>query len=174
MTPPFPAKKYDLIVVDPPWPIAKIKKRVRPNQVHMDYRLMSIAQIMELPVKTLAAENCVVFLWVIDKYLHSARAILEGWGFKYHLTMAWDKTNGLAMYGFNRQTEFILVGFCGAHPAYPARRTVRTSLTANATGHSIKPDAFYEALTVWPAVHKLDMFARKPREGWDVWGDGVS
>ncbi len=173
-------KKYQLIVIDPPWEIKKIIKRVRPNQVNMDYPMMSLEKIKALPLKDIADEqNCICFLWTIDKYLYDSKAILEGWGFKYHLTMAWDKTNGLAMYGFNRQTEFVLVGFMGKQDAYPSRKTVRTSFTAKSEYHSAKPDFFYEMLDVLPHNPRIDIFARKPRTGlliknkWDIYGDEV-
>lgn len=164
--------KYDVIVIDPPWKIQKIKKKVRPNQVDMDYPMMDLEEIRGLPVGSIASDNSILFLWTIDKYLYDSRQILEGWGFKYHLTMTWDKTNGLAMYGFNRQSEFILVGFKGAHDAYPRRKTIRTSFTAKSSYHSHKPDQFYESLNVLEG-RKIDLFARTQREGWDVWGNEV-
>ena len=43
-------KKYQIIVVDPPWEIQKIKKRVRPNQVEMDYPMMSLGEIKALRI----------------------------------------------------------------------------------------------------------------------------
>ena len=166
-------KKYQIIVVDPPWQIEKIRKRVRPNQVKMDYPMMSLKDIKWLPVWKIMDKFCILFLWTIDKYLYESKEILEHWGFKYHLTMAWDKTNGQALYGFNRQTEFILVGFKGKHEAYPTRKTIRTSFTAKSPYHSAKPQEFYEMLDVLPYNPRIDLFARKAREGWDIWGNEV-
>ena len=173
-------KKYQIIVVDPPWQIKKIIKRVRPNQVSMDYPMMTLEQIKNLPIKNIADEsNCILFLWTIDKYLYDSKPILENWGFKYHRTMSWDKTNGLAMFGFNYRTEFILVGFMGKQDAYPKRKTIRTSFTAKSTFHSEKPDYFYEMLDVLPHNPRIDIFARKKQNGlflknkWDVWGNEV-
>ena len=166
-------KKYQIIVADPPWEIKKNKKKVRPNQIEMDYPMMSLREIENLSVEFIADKNCICFIWTIDKYLYNTPKILEAWGFKYHLTMAWDKTNGLAMYGFNRQTEFILVGFKGKQDVYPKRKTVRTSFTVKSLFHSAKPDEFYEALDVLPYNPRIDLFARKKRKGWDVWGNEV-
>jgi len=167
-------KKYQLIVIDPPWHIVKTKRKVRPNQVHMDYPLMSLEEIKCLPVSSIAdPNNCICFLWTIDKYLHSSKEILENWGFKYHLTMSWDKTNGIAFYGFNRQTEFVVVGFKGKQEAYPRRKTMRTSFTCKSTKHSEKPDIFYDMLSVLPHNPRIDIFARKKRDGWDVFGNEV-
>ena len=170
-------KKYSVIVADPPWKINKIKRKVRPNQVDMDYPMMSLKEISELPINQIADDKCTLFLWTIDKYLFDSKKILEGWGFKYHLTMTWDKTNGLAIYGFIRQTEFILVGFKGKHDPYPKRKTIRTSFTAKSTYHSEKPDEFYRMLDVLDG-NRIDIFARKNRislfgKKWDVWGNEV-
>ena len=172
-----PNKKYQIIVIDPPWEIQKIKKKVRPNQVNMDYPMMSLAKIKALPVQSLAADSCILFLWTIDKYLFNSKDILETWGFRYHLTMSWDKTNGLAMYGFNRQTEFVLVGLKGKHEAYPCRKTIPTSFRAKSTFHSEKPEYFYAMLDVLEG-ERIDLFARKQKSSlfykkWDVWGNEV-
>ena len=66
------------------------------------------------------------------------------------------------MYGFNQQTEFILVGLKGKHDAYPKRKTIRTSFTAKSPYHSAKPDMFYEMLDVLEG-DRIDIFARKER-----------
>lgn len=165
-------KKYQIIVVDPPWEIQKIQRRVRPNQVEMDYPMMSLGEIKALPIGALASDKSVLFLWTIDKYLYESKPILEGWGFNYHLTMAWDKCNGMAMYGFHRQTEFVLVGLKGNHEAYPKRPTIRTSFTAKSKRHSQKPDEFYSMLDNLEG-RRIDLFARERRFGWDVWGNEV-
>jgi len=165
-------KTYDIVVIDPPWKIQKIKRRVRPNQVTMDYPMLSLEEIKEIPLQALLKDNAYVFMWVIDKYLHEGKSILEAWGLKYHLTMSWDKTNGVSLYGFNRRTEFIMVGIRGKHDIYPSRKTIKTSFTAKSTGHSKKPDHFYEMLNTLDG-ERLDMFARKPHDGWDVWGNEV-
>jgi hypothetical protein len=36
-TQPVPVKRYETIVMDPPWPMTKIERDVRPNQVAFDY-----------------------------------------------------------------------------------------------------------------------------------------
>ncbi len=167
LTPP-----YRTIVADPPWPIEKIRKRVRPNQVTMDYSMMSLDEIAALPVADLADEVCTVFVWTIDKYLYDTPGIVQSWGFKYHLTMSWDKTNGIAMFGFNRQTEFVVVGFRGAHDAYPDGPTIRSSFTGKSLGHSVKPAVLGDMIEATSPGPYAELFARSPRLGWDHWGHG--
>jgi len=172
---PFPDKKYSIIVVDPPWDTQKIKMKVRPNSIDMGYSMMSLEEISGLPINKIADDKCTLFLWTIDKYLFNSKEILEGWGFKYHLTMAWNKTYGFTIYGFKRQTEFILVGLKGKHNPFPKRNNIRTSFTAKSPYHSAKPDRFYSMLDVLDG-DRIDIFARKKRDtlfgkGWDVWGN---
>jgi N6-adenosine-specific RNA methylase IME4 len=41
--------------------------------------------------------------------------------------------------------------------------------------HSVKPDAFRNDIDklYGTEINKLEMFARKTSDGWDVWGDEV-
>lgn len=165
---------YRTIVADPPWALEKVIKRVRPNQVRMPYSTMSLDEIGALPVADLAADVSTVFCWTVDRYLYDTPEIIRAWGFKYHLTMAWDKTNGMAMFGFNRQTEFIVVGFRGPHDAYPTGPTIRSSFTAPNVrgGHSQKPGVLMDMIEATLPGPYVELFARQPRLGWDAWGHG--
>ncbi len=173
---PFPDKKYDIIVVDPPWPIKKIKTKQRPNQVKMDYKLMSLEEIKYLPVNSLAKEKAYCFLWTTQKYLFTAKDILTDWGFSHLLTMGWKKeygrSSGMALYGFRWNLEFILVGLKGTFPALPKQKLVNAAFSAVNEGHSIKPNEFYDSIQHLGG-DRIDLFARKKRDGWDVWGDEV-
>ncbi len=164
---------YGIIVVDPPWPITKIKQQAGFTSSYMDYPVLSLDEIYNLRIRQLAAPTAMCFLWTIDKYLYAAPYIMCNWGFNYHLTMVWNKTNGMALYGFNRQTEFVIVGLCGSNETYPYRPTMRSIFTEKHTGHSIKPECFYKSVEQIPLEPRIDVFARKERKGWDVWGNEV-
>ena len=58
----IPPGGYKTIVVDPPWPLKKIQRRVRPNQKEMDYPLMSLAEIQALPIESIAHKKSHCFL----------------------------------------------------------------------------------------------------------------
>ena len=85
----LPNKKYDIIVVDPPWDLKKLKRKKRPKQVNMDYPVMSLEDISALDVGSLAKDDCWLFLWTTQKYLFDAKSILEGWGFNYLVMAVW-------------------------------------------------------------------------------------
>ena len=52
-----PGKKFDIIVLDPPWEVKKLTHSARPNQVNMDYSTMSLDQIASLPISEISAEK---------------------------------------------------------------------------------------------------------------------
>ncbi|MDD5581199.1 MAG: MT-A70 family methyltransferase [Methylobacter sp.] len=62
---------YDVIVIDPPWPMQKIERDVRVNQVALDYPTMTLDEIavLDLPCAT----PCHVWLWTTHKFLRLDR-----------------------------------------------------------------------------------------------------
>ena len=169
---PFPNKKYNIILADPPWPIKKIQRKVRPNQKDMDYPTMSIEEILNLPVQSLCDNTCVLFLWTIQKYLRDAFDVVEKWGFKYQRTITWDKQNGMCLFGFHHRTEFVLFGYKGKIEMYPKRKTVPTIWVEKSPKHSKKPDGFQKAIEVF-GDRRIELFARRAIDGWDVWGNEI-
>lgn len=81
---PLPEGKYRTVVIDPPWPIEKILRDVRPNQLDLDYPTMTIEEIEALPVPELAYEDgCHIYLWTTHKYLPRAFEVFGAWGANY-------------------------------------------------------------------------------------------
>lgn len=132
--------KYNLLYIDPPWQIKKIPRKVRPNQKEMDYQVMTTEEIKALPINDLADTNAHLFMWTIQRYLPISFSILEHWGFKYHLTITWDKQNGMCLAGFHRRTEFLLYAYKGSIELYPKRKAIPTMIAVKSTRHSEKPD----------------------------------
>lgn len=85
---PLPEGRYRAIVIDPPWPMAKIQRDLRPNQVEMPYRTMTIEEIAALPIPALATtDGCHVYLWTTHKHLHDALHLFDTWGVDYQCLM---------------------------------------------------------------------------------------
>ncbi len=165
--------KYKTIVIDPAWEVKKILRKVRPNQKeNLDYKTMSFEEIKALPIGNIADENSVIFLWTTHKWLPKSFELLDAWGFKYQRTLTWDKNNGMCLFGFHHRTEFVLFGYKGKIEMYPRRKAIPTVFTGKSERHSAKPNEFYELIKPFgfPAV---DIFARKQRDGWDVYGNEV-
>ena len=169
-------KKYQIIVIDPPWPIKKLTHKARPNQIKMDYPIMELDEIKQLPIQEIADRNCWLFLWTTQKNLYNSKAILESWGFKLLLTMVWEKTfgrsAGMPLYGFRWNAEFILVGYNNKPKIWPNTKLIPAVFQAENIRHSQKPDKFYKMIEPL-GENRIDLFARKERENWDVWGNEV-
>ena len=168
-------KKYQIIYADPPWEMKKIERRVRPNQKGFDYSTMNVEEIATLKVPT--NENAFLFLWTTQTYLPRAFEVMKAWGFNYHLTITWDKMNGMTLFGFHRRTEFLLFGYKGQKPKMFQHKNSFPSLvqvSSKKLRHSEKPAIFRSLIEQYCGdLPRLEMFARTATEGWDVWGNEV-
>ncbi len=82
-----PAKTYETIVIDPPWPMVKIERDVRPNQVAFDYPTMDENALRKFgeTLSGMAGADCHLFMWTTQKHLPFALALVEHYGFRYVL-----------------------------------------------------------------------------------------
>ena len=175
-------KKYSIICADPPWKQTKGgKKKVRKNSsgCKLDYKTISleeIKKILQLATK-LTEENSILFLWTIDKYLFEAQHIAEDLGYKLHARMIWNKVTGIpAAFTVRYGHEYLLYMYKGKliPVAKGARGKIHTVFTEQVKRHSQKPEISYRIIEfLYPELEKLEMFARKQRKGWDVFGDEV-
>jgi N6-adenosine-specific RNA methylase IME4 len=102
----------------------------------------------------------------------SAFELMERWKFKYITTLTWIKpTFGLGSY-FRTTTEHVLFGIRGR--LLTRVRNLGTHFTAPKTYHSARPDVFYQMVERTSYPPYLDVFARKRRPGWTVWGNGIA
>jgi N6-adenosine-specific RNA methylase IME4 len=163
--------RYATIVVDPPWPIAKIRREVRPNQVEMDYSLMTLGEIAALPVGDLALPDAHLYLWTTQKRLPDALDCASGWGFRYQCLLTWVKNVGFTPFSWMYSTEHVVFARRGSPPML--RLGLRLDFAAKVREHSRKPDIFYDRVRLASPGPRLEMFARERREGFDAWGDEV-
>src|SRR5690606_33897237 len=81
LDPGSPDKRYSVVVIDPPWPMQKIEREVRPNQESgLDYPTMTLDEISSIEIP--AADDCHLWLWTTHKFLPDALTILQNWRFK--------------------------------------------------------------------------------------------
>jgi len=167
-------KKYQIIYADPPWEVKKIIRKVRPNQVDMDYPTMPLRDICNLgiPLRSYEADDCLLFLWATQAWLPRAFMVMVDWGFKYQRTITWDKGNGMCLFGFHNCTEFLLFGYRGKIEMYPRRKAFPTIVQAKSPRHSEKPQIFRDLIEPF-GEPRIELFARQKVEGWDCWGNEV-
>lgn len=172
---PAPTGKYKTIVIDPPWPVEKIEREERPNQgEYLDYPTMTLEQIRALDIRSLAFDDgCHLYLWTTQKYLPEAISMVGLWGFNYQCVFTWVKPTGMTPYSWMYNTEFVVFARFGSLDLQ--RHGLKLSFEAPTIGHSVKPDVFYTDRVVPASPEpRLEMFARKTREGFTVWGNEVT
>jgi N6-adenosine-specific RNA methylase IME4 len=169
LDPPAPAVgEFSTIVIDPPWPMEKIERDVRPNQVaHLDYRPMAEDELraIELP----AAEDAHLYLWTTHKFLPLALELAEAWGFKYQCVLTWVKNVGFTPFSWMYSTELCL--FCRRGGLDLLERGRRLDFEAKVREHSRKPDEFYNLVREVSPEPRIDMFSRERRDGFETWGN---
>ena len=169
----LPTKRYGVILADPEWrfePYSRETGMDRAADNH--YPTSSTDVIASRPVQTIAADDCVLFLWATVPMLPDAFAVMSAWGFKYVTTFTWRKDKVGTGYWNRNRCEHLLVGIKGKIPG-PAQGTQFASIIDGPVrGHSEKPDWQYNLIEAYfPTLRKIELNARARRPGWDAWGN---
>ena len=181
---PYPEGKYNVIVVDPPWQYPNTKNEIPYGNIP-NYPCMPIEDIMKLPIDTLAADDCLLFLWVTEHFMAEAFILLESWNIKNRRKIVvWFKEKSCPGQMLNVKAEFIVFGYRGK----PVTRleseydnilfgeecdvaSIEVKPTKGRRLHSKKPEDFYDMVDDLCTGTKLEMFSRREREGWTHWGN---
>ncbi len=178
-------KKYQIIYADPPWTYSFSGTRLNK---HDDYSTMKVADICQLPVKQLADDNCILFIWMIWNRLADCLQVIAAWGFTYKsCAFTWVKRNKngngwfWGMGGWTRQNSEICLLATKGNPQRVSNSV--HSVIDNVVGeHSKKPPIVRSRIVeLMGGLPRIELFARKEEmlfdahgfEGWDVWGDEV-
>jgi N6-adenosine-specific RNA methylase IME4 len=132
---------------------------------------MTLQQILDLPVPTIAADDCVLFLWATVPMLPEALQVMSAWGFTYKSHQIWNKDALGTGYWFRNKHELLLVGVKGQIPAPLPGTQMASVIDAPLKDHSRKPIIFRGMIEgLFPNLPKLELFARTPAPGWGQWG----
>jgi N6-adenosine-specific RNA methylase IME4 len=190
---PLRAGEYQTLMADPPWLERGGGQIKRGADRH--YPLMSTRDICLLPVRQWAGPNAHLYLWVTNNFLPDGLEVMAAWGFRYVTKIDWFKSSdpndaiaegsaldaadrdlqiGLGQY-FRGCTESCLFGVRGTLPYRTRpdgkRAQGRTGFHAPREQHSRKPEKMRQMVELVSPGPYLELFARRPAQGWDVWGN---
>lgn len=141
---------------------------------------MNIDDICNLPVKNIASENCVLFLWVTFPTLLDSFKVIEAWGFNYKtVAFVWVKHNkktptlfwGMGFWT-RANAEICLLATKGKPKRISAK--VHQVIISPIEEHSKKPNEIRKRIVdLIGDLPRIELFARQKTDGWDVWGNEV-
>ena len=159
---------YDVLVIDPPWPVAFQAGKTRPQQGSLAYPTMTLDAIraLQLPLADVAH----VWLWTTQRFLPAAFGYLDAWGLRYVCEFVWIKPGGMQPMDLPQfTTESALYARKGPAVLLDTKN-LPTHFKAARGPHSAKPDVFYAMVRRVTAGRRLDMFSRRCIEGFEAWG----
>jgi N6-adenosine-specific RNA methylase IME4 len=176
-----------VITADPPWFEKGGGKVKRGADRH--YGVMKTPAIIDLlvnecePLERVDPERSALFLWVTNNFLRDGLEVVDALGYRYITNLVWAKDRPGLGYYFHGQHELCLFAVKGKWPRLPKIPGKNSTLLGNGTIphpkdergkriHSKKPPELYTMIEErFPNEEKLELFARDPRPGWEVWGN---
>ncbi|XP_028922590.2 N(6)-adenine-specific methyltransferase METTL4 [Ornithorhynchus anatinus] len=181
-------KKYDVIVIDPPWQNKSVKRSNR-------YGYLSSWQIKQIPLPKLAAPNCLVITWVTNRQKHLSFVkdeLYPCWSVETLAEWHWVKITRSGEFVFpldsphKKPYEGLVLGRVQGRTASPLKSERKPEVEASPIPdhkiivsvpcilHSHKPP-LSEVLAdyIKPDVECLELFARNLQTGWTSWGNEV-
>lgn len=180
-------KKYNIIYADPPWSYyndmsvnvdcTTVRGMRRPP-----YPVLSSKDIMKFPIREIAEDNAILFIWTTDYHLRKCMDVIEAWGFTYKtIGFVWAKKNKqgkqcsmMGAYTKKSGCEICLIATRGkdAHK-YVKNHKVNSYIEYPRQEHSKKPDMVRDSIIslVGPDLKCIELFARETYDNWDCWGD---
>jgi len=188
-----PDIRIRVLSADPPWTFGdKLPGEGRGAAKH--YPTLKLAEIFRYPLPPLA-DDALLALWRVGAMVEEAYQVIHAWGFTPKSEIVWVKTGRgtpsfvideddlrvaeastavtMGMGHFVRNAhEVAIIATRGRYLV--SDRSVRSVLFAPIGEHSEKPDLFYTLLErLGGAGPFAELFGRKPRIGWHVYGNEV-
>lgn len=173
--------RYGVILADPPWDY----RNGGNGRARAHYSLMTVDEICNIPVSSFAKDDCVLILWSTWPQVSGAMQVITAWGFEYVTGFPWIKLYEPPITDLFGNHKLRPTWGTGAwvrgcsEPVFISRRGNAgppekhwMGLISQRMEHSRKPDDIHEYAESFPGPY-LELFARRIRAGWDVWGNEV-
>jgi len=172
----LPTEKFGVVLADPEWRWEAYSDDTGMDRAAANHYPTSPTEIIAgRDVASIAADDCVLFLWATVPRLLDALLVLAAWGFTYKSQFVWVKdVVGTGYWNRNRH-EILLIGTKGDIPAPAMGDQWESVIEAPVGEHSAKPECVLEMVEAYyPTVPKIELNRRGPaRQGWSAWGNEV-
>lgn len=171
----LPVAKFGVILTDDEWSLDAWSEDGLGKSASNHYPVSSLDELKQRDVASLAAHDCVLFMWTTVPHLDQALELMAHRGFTYKSNCIWKKLyagDGRGTgYWFWVDHEILLVGTRGRPPAPAPGMQWRSVIEAPVGAHSEKPAIFHELIEAYfPNLPKVELNARARRAGWVCWG----
>lgn len=183
---------YRTVLADPPWPYnsprAIVGNAGRGSQngkaAHMTqvsvadhYNTMTLDDIAALPIDAITEQDSHLYLWTTNGFMVEAHDIARKWGFEPKTIITWVKVKQddsccpsmKTGWWYRGATEHMVFAVKGKQrlvgPPAP------TAYLQPRLRHSEKPVFFHDLIEKQSPGPYLELFARRARSGWSVWGN---
>ncbi len=185
--PSLPVKQYGIIYADPPWDYGgkmqfdkssagaeaiNLAKPIFISSAKFKYPTLKLPELKRIPICNIAADDCLLFMWVTSPHLAHGIELGQAWGFDYKtVAFVWDKmVHNPGKYTLS-YCELCLVFKRGKIPGPRGTRNEKQLVSIPRGSHSSKPDEVRKAVErMFPTQKRIELFARSKTAGWDVWG----
>ena len=157
---------FSIIVIDPPWPYENRVEDVT-HRGRSPYPSMTIEEIISKP--PFCEDNCVVWLWTTNAFMHEAYHVLEAWELEPKTILTWKKDKFGVGDWLRGQTEHCIMAIKGKPVVTLTNQS--TIIEGKVREHSRKPEEFYKLVESLCLGSKFEMYQREQREGWA--GSGI-
>jgi N6-adenosine-specific RNA methylase IME4 len=170
----WPKGKYRVIYADPPWQYGDERSGGSYGGAVDHYPTMSMQELYDLPVHSIVEEDAVLFIWATAPFLEEALNLVKSWGFRYKTQFVWDKVkHNMGHYNSVRH-ELLLIATKGSCTPDNVQLFDSVQTIERTEKHSEKPREFRNIIeTLYTYGNKIELFARKQTEGWDVYGNEI-
>ena len=86
---------------------------VRELATDLPYPTMAFEEIKAMPVRDIADENAILWLWTTNAHLRVAFEVVEAWGFEYKTLLTWVKDRMGTGEWLRGQTEHCILSCAG-------------------------------------------------------------
>ncbi|XP_042867106.1 DNA N6-methyl methyltransferase-like [Penaeus japonicus] len=170
---------FDVVVMDPPWLNKYVKRRCLAHGNHHGYDMMTVSDILALPVGEILSPDAIVAIWctnnasILEEFIQG----LHKWGVHLIATWYWLKVTKAgepvtpfpASHGKRPYERLLVASRCAKYKDTIPERFVICSVPSGIHSHKPPLEELLKRFSV-PEPRCLELFCRSLLPGWTCYG----